>query len=392
MKSGKLGRAIGAVAAALLLGALSPAAAMATSIAGTVTDQETHAPIAGVEVCAHPQPYTFEDICAKTAADGTYQMNVRAASYQVHFQAWQDGLNYVDEWYDESPLYPGNPVTVSEGEAVSGIDAELEAGGVITGAAVDSSTLDPAVGAWVCVEDEAVQAGFCTPTDSNGEYEVHSLPTGEYRIEFYGANDANYLRRFYDEAEESSGATRVPLAAGETVSGIDATLDPGGQIQGTVTEAGVGTPLAGVEVCLYEYLRVPSPEYVYHCDWTDSDGGYAIRSLAAESFKVVFSQEGGGPFRDEWVEQWWTGVSSAAEAAPLTVTPPDTITGIDAQLVSFAAEEPQVGGSAVGPVDAMPSQVVRQPLRKCKKGFHRKLVKGKKRCVRKHRHHLRRRR
>jgi hypothetical protein len=35
---------------------------------------------------------------------------------------------------------------------------------------------------------------------------------------------------------------------------------------------------------------------------------------------------------------------------------------------------------------------VRKPRpRKCKKGFHRKLVKGKKRCVRKHKKHQRRR-
>jgi hypothetical protein len=178
----------------------------------------------------------------------------------------------------------------------------------------------------------------------------------------------------------------VPVTAGETVSGIGATLHPGGQILGTVTETGTGTPLGGIEVCLFEHLHAPSPDYVYHCDWTDSNGEYAIRSLPAESFKVVFSQEGGGPTEDPWVEQWWNGAPSASAATPLAIEPPDTIPGIDAHLVNRFVEEPPAGGTSTDPGNTMPPPVVRQPPRKCKKGFHRRLVKGKKRCVRKHRH------
>jgi len=377
-------RLLGGIALGLVLSALAPGLALASSISGTVTDEGTHLGIASVEVCAHPQPYVYEDVCDKSASGGTYQLNLAAGSYYVHFEAWQDGLNYVDEWYDESPLFPGDLVTVGADEAVSGVDAELEEGGVITGTATEASTLDPAVGVWACVEDEAVQFGLCTKTDSNGEYEVHALPTGEYRIEFNGENDSNYLRRFYDETEDPSGATRVPVTAGETVSGIDATLDPGAQILGTVTAAGTGAPLADIEVCLYEHLHAPSPEYVYHCDRTDSNGGYAIRSLPAESFKVVFSQDDGGFTEDPWIEQWWNGASSDSGAAPLLVTPPNTLTGIDAQLVSRFAEEPQSGGAAGGSGSPVPAPVIKQPLRKCREGFHRKLVKGKKRCVRKH--------
>ncbi|HET7507928.1 MAG TPA: hypothetical protein VFJ53_06180, partial [Solirubrobacterales bacterium] len=79
------------------------------------------------------------------------------------------------------------------------------------------------------------------------------------------------------------------------------------------------------------------------------------------------------------------------EATPIAIVPPETRTGIDG-VVDRAIwgppeKEPTVTTDPPPPPVATAS--VRPRLRKCHKGFHRKLVKGKKRCVRKHRHHRR---
>lgn len=379
------------VATALALAAMTPALASAGSISGTVTDQDTHVGISGIEVCLQPSPYTFEGPCTKTGTGGTYVLSGLAeASYQVHFSAWPKDLNYVQEWYGGDQTYPGDLVGVGATEAKTGIDAELEEGGVITGTATDATTLGPAGGVWVCVEAlDPAFFGLCQRANSAGEYETDDLPTGDYRIEFNGENEANYLRRYYDEEEEFGQATHLPVTAGTVVTGIGAMLSPGAQILGTVIEAGTGTPLGGIEVCLWRPNGPASPEYVQNCTRTDGSGNYAIRSLPADTYDVVFSREGSAWTEDSFGEQWWKGVDSAAQAIPLTVAPPATISGIDAQLVDNAPVYPNLdnpGAGGNGTVAPSPP-AARKASRKCKKGFHRKLVKGKKRCVRNRRGH-----
>jgi len=370
------------------LGALAPALAAAGSISGTVTDEDAHAGIAGIEVCAHPDPYTFEDICAQTGSGGAYTLDgLPASSYYVRFSANSSDLNYVDEWYDDSQTFPGDLITVGGSEAVEGIDAELEEGGVITGTVTDADTLGPAAGVWACVYGmEPTQFGLCLRTGPGGEYEVDGLPTGEYQVSFGGENEVNYLEEWYDDSETPAGATLVPVTAGTTVPGIYAAVRPGVQILGTVTEAGTGAPLNDIEVCAFDPVHSPSPEYVERCARTNAAGDYAIRSLQGDTYDIVFSQEAAFPFFDDYFfEQWWENAASVSGATPLHVTPPQTVTGIDAQLVNMIQPDPPAEGGSVPPP---PGQT--PPPRKCKKGFKRKLVKGKRRCVRKHQRHHRR--
>jgi len=370
-----------------LLGSASGVAS-AASISGTVT-ASGGGPIEGIEVCPQPEPFAFEADCAKTNASGVYSLNsLPAASYSLHFSAWPFELNYVQEWYGGDQRYPGDLVDLGAGQDLTGVDAELEPGGVITGTASDAGTLGPAAEVWVCVEAlEPVFYGSCHRADSAGEYETNDLPSGEYRIAFDGENDVNYLRRFYDEEDNLNDATPVPVTAGSLVSGIDALLQPGAQILGRVTEAGTGAPLGNIEVCLWRPGTSMPPEYVERCTHTDSSGNYAIRSLPADTYDVVFSQEAGIFDEDTFAEQWWKGAGSSAQATPLTIAPPQTVSGIDAQLVDYTVEAPE----APVALALSPRSGAKPALRKCRKGFHRKLVKGKKRCVRKHRRHHKRR-
>ena len=182
------------------------------------------------------------------------------------------------------------------------------------------------------------------------------------------------------------------MSAGSVVSGIDAVLQPGAQILGTVTEEGTGRLLSGVEVCLWRPGSSVPPEYTERCARTDSSGNYAIRSLPANTYAVVFSQDPDPYGEENFVEQWWQGAPSAAEATPLTIAPPQTITGIDAQLVDRSVDELEPPLQPAGQVPLLLSPLMpKAPPRKCKKGFHRKLVKGKRRCVRKKSRHQRRR-
>ena len=132
----------GCVAVWLAIAALAPALAAASSISGTVTEEGTDAGIEGIQVCAEPEPFTFEGGCAETDSSGAYSLqDLPAASYSLRFSAWPQELNYVQEWYGGDQIYPGDLVTVGDAEDATGIDAELEEGGVITGTASDGTSL-----------------------------------------------------------------------------------------------------------------------------------------------------------------------------------------------------------------------------------------------------------
>lgn len=371
------------------LGLAVPSLAAAGSISGTVS-AEGGGPIPSVEVCTQPEPFSFESPCAQTNGSGVYKIDgLPAASYHVAFFTYVNDLNYVPESYDDQPLNlaGGDLVPVGATQDVTGIDAELEEGGVIEGTAEDGETSGPASGVEVCASGISPNEYFsCEPTGADGTYAVNALPTGEYRVSFEGGNTTNYLRRYYDEATVAGLATPVSVTAGSSTPDIDAVLQPGSQVLGRVTEAGTGISLKDVEVCVYDPLQVPSVEYAGPCDWTDAAGNYAIRSLEAGTYKVVFSQEPAPEFilDDTFFEQWWKGVSSVNEAMPISLTPPQAATGIDAQLVNMI-QKPKPDPIQVSIIPRPPGP--KPPPRKCKKGFHKKKVKGKVRCVRKHKRH-----
>jgi hypothetical protein len=382
--------------------ALAPTAATASSINGVVTDANTHLGIPGIEVCPSPEPYIFERECVKTGSMGGYTIAALGpTAYKLEFRAFAPGLNYVREWYGGDQEPSGDAVTIgSYDEAVNGIDAELEPGGVMTGTATDATTGGPAAGVWVFI-DAASPVFYGTGAQANeaGEFSRDDMPTGEYTVSFAGWSDANYLHRYYKDAESFASATNVPVITGETVSGIDQALYPGAQIFGRVTDVESGEPLYEVRVC----ASPADEENAEWCDKTDLDGNYTIRSLPADTYFIEFGAEN-GPF-GHTVGQWWDHAESREEAEPLTVETPETLTGIDGAVPSSLGQEPpgpeippRDDSGETAPVELRPPAQVqllplvgRTPLPKCHKGFHRKLVKGKKRCVRKHLRHQHRR-
>jgi hypothetical protein len=80
-----------------------------------------------------------------------------------------------------------------------------------------------------------------------------------------------------------------------TTTGINAQVRPGAQIAGHVAEQGTGASLARVEVCILDPAPNPRAEEFERCAFTDAAGNYAVRSLRAGIFSVVFSRDGGRP-------------------------------------------------------------------------------------------------
>lgn len=378
---------------------VGPASAQAVTaggaISGTVTDEVSGEPIANLEVCAFSLREEEEEEwrCSETDEAGEYEISdLTAGEWGVEFSGRP--LGYVIQyWEDKAHWYEADPVVV-ESEPVTGIDAQLVRGGEIQG------TVKAATGGAPIGEVEVCAWGYpgelfagCTQTNSEGKYALAGLAAAEYEIGFYPW-EGNFVNQYYDHEANWWESDLVPVAEGEVVTGIDADLETGATISGTVYSNATGAPLAEIVVCSIE---VESGE-LWNCTQTEGSGRYTLERLAAGSYKVVFSidfeewyeEEFGEEEDDGYPTEFWNQQTTLAAANVISLTTGQATSGIDARL-GPPASQPSLSGSGSAPVLGPPPVRLPVPVRKrCRKGFRRKKVKGGSRCVRRKKHPHRR--
>jgi hypothetical protein len=299
--------------------------------------------------------------------------------------------NYLAQWYPAKPIVEqAGAVEVKSGEEAAGIDAELQPGGQITGTVSDVEGGAPVEGIEVCAPqiDRVTEFGVihCDKSDSAGEYTIQALPTGLYKVEFFVRKSPNYIGQYYPGKASFAEATQIAVTAGAPpIPFIDAVMQRGIQISGTVTEAGGSGLTWESRVCAHN----AATEAVIQCDFPEKDGTYSIAGLPFGAYVVSFAidveEEPGLILHpDGFVRQYYNAKPTFAAADRLTAAGPAEFTGIDAQLVR---------GPEVFPNKPPPPVVVTlierpapKPLH-CKRGFRKKFVRGKQRCVKVHKRH-----
>lgn len=367
--------AILAVACALLVPAVASAAD--GSIAGKVTEAAAgHAPIEGVEVCAEGVGATEDFACDFTDAAGDYSVPaLTPGNYKVEF--WGVELGYFLQYYDgKSRWSEADEVPVASATATPNIDAELVEGAKIEGTVTDSVSKAGIGDVSVCAWSETEEELGCGWTNGSGEYRIGGLVDSEYEVRFWAVEDPDYVIQYYDGKTNWEEATLVPAAVGSPATGIDAELFKGGRIAGTVGSAANGQPLSGIAVC----AREAGGEYAGYCDFTNGLGRYTLLGLPTGSYGVEFSPEFEGLPPDVYPTEYYDDKPTLAQAQLVAVTAPLTTSGIDALLGAPPASvvlSPVISTLPTGkPIEKKPKP------KKCRKGFKRKKVKGKSRCVR----------
>jgi Carboxypeptidase regulatory-like domain len=401
MRQGRvLGLAVALCAMAALLSAGSAAAATG-EIHGKVTDHLGD-PIAGITVCAQGLTMLVGSECDwQTDADGEYTISgLQEASYRVGFHVESNpSLNYVPQWYN-GKAHPeeADPVALVAGESKE-INALMQTGGQIKGTVADLQTDLPIKGVEVCAESvdfrQDGEFGYCGRSNAAGEYAVNNLGTGHYRLEFRTEGHVNYVE---------TQSPEIPLTAGGAIE-VEAHLVPGIEIEGTLTEAGTGTPISG----LLTPNSVPSvcalnsaTEARVKCASAEAGGQYSIPGLPPGTYAVAFAldwvEEGLDLHPDGYVRRYWNEVPDFNEATLLSGSSGAIRDEIDAVLTKGdevfpncevpsacpslpSTNETSSGGDAgvstTTPPQAKPS--ARRP--RCKKGFRRTTKNGHTRCV-----------
>jgi len=183
-------------------------------------------------------------------------------------------------------------------------------------------------------------AGFSKSvrTDSLGNYLMGGLLPGQYILR---AEARGFVGEFYRDAATIQEATPVPVHAGETTSGIDFALTPGGAISGTVTAETTALPLEGAHVVAM-LAAGPGRSFTIHT-LTDSNGFYRIEGLVSGNYFVLASKEG-------YVPEFYNDARRFEDATAVGVTAPDETPNIDFSLATGSA----ILGKVVNGITGLP--------------------------------------
>jgi Carboxypeptidase regulatory-like domain/PASTA domain len=220
--------------------------------------------------------------------------------------------------------------------------------GSITGTVTDSVGGTPVEGVRVGAGPVGYGLRDYVETDQDGEYTIDGLEAGNFNVCFLPEPDTNLLRECWNNSPSPYG-NAVSVPGGGSVGGIDAALEHGGIVEGTVTDA-EGEPLEGI--CVSAWSPAGGGIGRTGDGVTDADGAYTVAGLTpGVAHKIVFAPwhtfyghcpDGFG--NDAHAEQWFDRRANFADADPLLLSADEVKTGIDGAL----------GAELVGPHSPAP--------------------------------------
>ena len=277
----------------------------------------------GVYNVPHSQSSSFGSMT--TGPGGYFSFAAAAGVHDLYFTGNgrspnQAEVNVVDEYYsDQAKLSTANHVTVSDAQTLNLGDITLDIGATVSGHVTNASGT-PLSGATVYSYDPAGNSRSYVTTDASGNYTLNRVPVGGATLRF---SRSGYATEYHDDQPSLGAATTLATVSGETTSGVNAQLSPGGSVSGTIRDrAGSGVIL---KVWLYSVL----------------DGAFSRASVtsAAGSGYFSFTYVKPGDYRiffdttgTSFMPQWHGGAAAFAEAAAVTVTEGQMTPGIDVVL------------------------------------------------------------
>ncbi len=326
------------------------------SITGTVTT--AGAGVEGIYVDACPTAGGQCVVAPSTAADGTYSLTgVWPGDYYVTFQGggYYDSAGtlastaaYLSQNYPNiiatGGAARGTVVTVTAGTATPNINDTAVLGSTFSGTITDAVTHLPLSNICVAAVPMNQANGYYSVsrycTDSLGKYTTGGVPTGSYQLDFTNYQ-GRYIEQWYDNQSAQSTATTLSVTQPTDKSGVDAAMQLGGNVSGTVTAATGGAALSGVCVTLFPAATAAAGTGGLYGGCTDSSGKFSSPSVAAGNYVVQFVDNTGS-----YTSQYFKGATTEATATTVSVTQGNTASGINAALAGQSVPGAPTGVSA----------------------------------------------
>lgn len=309
-------------------------------ITGRVTLRASGAPLSGILARAYqPDGTEVPEASATTEPSGEYSIGpLPPGEYKVGFST-QFGEDFEGQYYDASArLGEAATITVTEAANTSEIDAALRTPGAISGTVTDGSTKAAVAGIEVAALDSEGQPVGFAQTAASGRYTIAALPAGSYRVEFSSGSATNsYLTQYFKGKTALAEATSVSVEEGKLKSAVNASMARAGAIAGEVTSSTTSSPLAAVQVAIYNAARQQ-----IRSTTTNGEGRYDVEGLANGAYEVGFAASG-----TDFLSQFYNDRSTLASAQPVSVHSGGGATEVDAAL--------RPGGQISGRVTGAPA-------------------------------------
>ncbi len=265
------------------------------SLSGSVVASASNQPIAGIIVQVYNSAGTAVAQLA-TSATGNYSVNnLVNGQYFVRTQNTPEpgAVSYVNEVHNNRAcgaycdMLNGNPVVITAGNSVTGIDFSLNAGGTISGAISRVAGGSAIALAQVQALDVNGQVAAIASSDASGNFTLSGLPAGSYKIRT--SNSAGFINQVYRSTSPLpcspnpcalSSGTAVSLANAGLVSGINFALSAGGTISGTAADLFNNPLAAGTAVLLGSNAQLLSTAPI-------ASGNFEFNGLAAGSYYLL---------------------------------------------------------------------------------------------------------
>jgi protocatechuate 3,4-dioxygenase beta subunit len=264
-------RQVGHIDATLLPGAIVSGVVKALNAAGK--------PLAGVCVSASNQANEFNLFGESTQTDahGRYRISgLSAGRTTIQFDPSCGGGFSIYE-------FAQRPITLKTGQKVTGFNVYLQKGGGISGLVTDAHGR-PVGGVCVQVNDDV---GELTRTRPNGHYSLIGVENGSFGVFFFGGcgNAGSLAPQFYPNSPTSLFAKPIRFKPNTITRNIDAAMQPGGALAGTVTDT-AGHRLSGV--CVSTLSADFLPTSIDVVDVGTNRGKYLIPNLAPGTYGLSF--------------------------------------------------------------------------------------------------------
>ncbi|MEO8959591.1 MAG: carboxypeptidase regulatory-like domain-containing protein [Rudaea sp.] len=257
----------------------------------TVKRADTNAPIANVTILPFSSSYTNADgvLYLGSVPPDSY---VVSASADGFVQTYSDGQQCDIFNCDD---ISASPLVVTAGQTV---DAEitLQRGASIAGQVnVDGSSDHPNrfdINYHVKLYDESNSSRVSMDSllDANGRYIFTNLIQRTYSIRFGDPTDTAYSSEYYDDvpcAQDPCDLTQVTIlspAPGQSIDGIDATIESRQLVSGRIVDATTNVPLVGAQVdgVTNEGIFIQFLASIASTR-TDEQGRYTLRGIPADN-------------------------------------------------------------------------------------------------------------